>query len=208
MTREIRGRVTGVDGPRPLVASHSIHGDVLLDIGENRYLMAHGGEVKLFAAMMGYVTRLAHDDVSLGQMFGPILNETDITSEYPRDNFYRSLELPSRGIERGNRMRVADIRDLRWFALCWPISAVPGSSEVGGTGLYTTESTRFRGGLSLVIARAMEPSATIDQVAEHATTLEHVDIPAVTTAMCRLALGEYRKNIAGVFWRRLPGYEE
>ena len=186
------------------------HGDILVaawngpidldpsasDGVSTRFGFTHGSDVVILASLAGYLKRLGRsDDEVRGTMHEA--GEEILGDSPERLLYYRS---PQKNyvnrISSGEPLARFDIPEQGLKCLALPVPAHPGLIEdCGGTGIYTrrTEDTPNLVFAGFVPATTPEGKKTteIDRTADFC---EH-DIPAMARLVCKMALGEYRKDL-------------
>ena len=190
---------------------YSGHGDIFiatwngsLDLdpftsdGEStRFRFAHGSEVLILASFAGYLKRLGKSEEEICAAMH-IAGEDILNDDAESLHHYRSIRQHSIDrIAKGEPFTRFDIPEKDLVCLIMPIPSQPGVvEEVGGTGIYTRN---FEDAKIFLVLAGFVPTINSDgqkvtEMNRSAEFCEH-DMPAMARLVCKLALGEYRRDI-------------
>jgi len=191
-------------------AEYTFHGDLMMrtwsgeideispDPGdvhdEKRFGMAHGSDVHMIAAFIGYYNRLGVDPEETSEVFRTAAG--DILNDELRPHYYNPEEHNLSQLAEGSSFIRYDIVSLNLDCLMPLMPVHPGRFErTGGTGLYT--KTQELGQLALVFVSFGQKdkddpdSLPIRETAKFCKS----DIPLMAQTICALSLGDYREQI-------------
>lgn len=187
------------------------HGDILLatwngPVGLNpfsprdtstRFGFAHGNDVAILASFAGYLKRLGRSNKKVRDTMH-IAGE-DILQDRP-NHLKHSLSVDKNLIQHtasGKPLQSFDIPARSLACLVIPMPSQPGLLErSGGTGIYTrksegTDDLLVFAGFEAATDLGGRPRAEIDRTADFCEQ----DIPTMAGLVCKMALGDYRKDI-------------
>lgn len=195
---------------------YSFHGDIRLGfwVGDDYdrdaleepkslrvFSMYHGSEVELIAAAIGFYRRIGVSESETAYTFSNAAHEILVDPDMKEFRRPPTLTWKLRTAEGAPKSRF-DKPLLGWSRLTNEIMCQPGvTEEVGATAIYTRQDIFGQDTMLLEsIPSSLEtslrtlngnPPAVDNRVAE----LAPADIPIVAETICRLTMGEYRRDV-------------